>query len=213
MTIGRIVGEPLVETDSGLCRNDIKERVAQALTDVGLQPRMADQYPHELSGGQRQRVAIARALTTSPDCIVLDEPVSALDVSMRAQVINLLREIQDQFDISYLLIAHDLALVWYASSVIAVMYLGKIVEIGKSDDVYAQALHPYTQVLLSNALHTHPDDIHEEVVLPGEVPSPLNPPLGCRFHPRCTYAMPICQEIEPQLGEQAMEHRVACHLL
>jgi peptide/nickel transport system ATP-binding protein len=212
LTIGKTVSEPLIETDVGLSKAAVETRVAEALLAVGLRPAMAALYPHELSGGQRQRVALARALTTNPDCILLDEPVSALDVSIRAQVMNLLRQIQERFGVSYLLIAHDLAVVKYVSTQIGVMYLGKLVETAASEELYTHPLHPYTQVLLSNALPAHPNDAHTEVILPGEVPSPLNPPGGCRFHPRCPQAMPVCAEVEPPLQEQAPGHSVACHL-
>jgi len=212
LTIRTTVGEPLVETQPGLSRAEVSERVAESLVRVGLRPRIVDDYPHELSGGQRQRVALARALTTSPECILLDEAVSALDVSIRAQVMNLLRDIQDRLGVSYLFIAHDLAVVKYVSTRIGVMYLGKLVETAPSDELYAHPLHPYTQVLLSNALPSHPDDTREEVILRGEVPSAFNPPAGCRFHPRCPRALPVCAEVEPPLRAQASGHHVACHL-
>ncbi len=212
LTIRTTVSEPLAQTEPDLSRAEVGERVAASLTRVGLQPRIADDYPHELSGGQRQRVAIARALTTNPECILLDEAVSALDVSIRAQVMNLLREIQDRSGVSYLFIAHDLAVVKYVSTRIGVMYLGKLVETAPADELYANPLHPYTQVLLSNALPAHPDDVRDEVILKGEVPSAFNPPTGCRFHPRCPQALPICGEVEPALREQASGHPVACHL-
>jgi len=173
---------------------------------------VADSYPHELSGGQRQRVAVARALTTQPECILLDEAVSALDVSIRAQVMNLLRDIQDRLGVSYLFIAHDLAAVKYVSTRIGVMYLGKLVETAASEELYARPLHPYTQILLSNALPSHPDDVREEVLVRGEVPSAFDPPAGCRFHPRCPHAMPVCGEQAPSLREQSPGHQVACHL-
>ena len=212
LTIRKTVSEPLVETQPGLTRAEVEERVAESLARVGLQPRIVDDYPHELSGGQRQRVALARALTTSPECILLDEAVSALDVSIRAQVMNLLREIQDRLGVSYLFIAHDLAVVKYVSTRIGVMYLGKLVETAASEELYARPLHPYTQILLSNALPAHPDDSRNEVILKGEVPSAFEPPPGCRFHPRCPQALPVCAEAEPALREQAAGHRVACHL-
>jgi oligopeptide/dipeptide ABC transporter ATP-binding protein len=169
-------------------------------------------YPHEFSGGQRQRIGIARALAVSPKLVVCDEAVSALDVSIRAQVMNLLREIQDRLGVSYLFIAHDLAVVKYVSTRIGVMYLGKLVETAAADELYERPLHPYTQVLLNNALPSHPDDVREEVILRGEVPSAFNPPSGCRFHPRCPQALPICGELEPALREHGAGHRVACHL-
>jgi peptide/nickel transport system ATP-binding protein len=212
LTIRTTVGEPLVQTQPGLSRAEVSERVAESLVRVGLRPRIVDDYPHELSGGQRQRVAVARALTTSPECILLDEAVSALDVSIRAQVMNLLRDIQDRLGVSYLFIAHDLAVVKYVSTRIGVMYLGKVVETASSDELYAHPLHPYTQVLLSNALPSHPDDTREEVILRGEVPSAFNPPAGCRFHPRCPHALPVCAEVEPPLRPEAVGHEVACHL-
>ncbi len=212
LTIASTVSEPLRETGTEISKAAIAARVTEALRVVGLRPEMATLYPHELSGGQRQRVALARALTTNPDCILLDEPVSALDVSIRAQVMNLLRQLQDRMGVSYLLIAHDLAVVKYVSQQIGVMYLGKLVETATSEELYAHPLHPYTQVLLSNALPAHPNDVHTEVILAGEVPSPLHPPGGCRFHPRCPQAMPVCAEVEPVLRESSPGHGVACHL-
>ena len=212
LTVGTTVGEPLRQTRPELGKSDVAGRVADSLARVGLSPRVAQDYPHELSGGQRQRVALARALTTNPECILLDEAVSALDVSIRAQVMNLLRDIQERSGVSYLFIAHDLAVVRYLSTRVGVMYLGKLVETAPNDELYAHPLHPYTQVLLSNALPSHPDDARDEVILTGEVPSAFDPPRGCRFHPRCPHAMPACTEIEPVLREQAPGHRVACHL-
>jgi peptide/nickel transport system ATP-binding protein len=212
LTIRTTVGEPLTQTQPELSKAEVAERVAASLARVGLRPRIVDDYPHELSGGQRQRVALARALTTNPECILLDEAVSALDVSIRAQVINLLTEIQDRLGVSYLFIAHDLAVVKYVSTRIGVMYLGKLVETASSEELYARPLHPYTQILLNNALPAHPDEIREEVILRGEVPSAFNPPPGCRFHPRCPHAMPVCAEVEPKLRDEASGHLVACHL-
>jgi peptide/nickel transport system ATP-binding protein len=212
LTIGTTVAEPLEQTQPELTRAEVRERVEASLVRVGLRPGVVHDYPHELSGGQRQRVALARALTTSPECILLDEAVSALDVSIRAQVMNLLRDIQDRLGVSYLFIAHDLAAVKYVSTRIGVMYLGKLVETADSETLYARPLHPYTQALLDNALPAHPDDAREGVLLPGEVPSAFNPPGGCRFHPRCPHAMPVCAEIEPALREEAPGQVVACHL-
>jgi peptide/nickel transport system ATP-binding protein len=212
LTIRTTVGEPLTQTHPELSKAEVAERVAASLARVGLRPRIVDDYPHELSGGQRQRVALARALTTNPECILLDEAVSALDVSIRAQVMNLLREIQDRLGVSYLFIAHDLAVVKYVSTRIGVMYLGKLVETASSEELYTRPLHPYTQILLNNALPAHPDETREEVILRGEVPSAFNPPPGCRFHPRCPHAMPVCAEVEPTLREEASGHHVACHL-
>jgi peptide/nickel transport system ATP-binding protein len=212
LTIRTTVGEPLAQTEPWLSKAEVEERITESLVRVGLRPRIADDYPHELSGGQRQRVAVARALTTSPDCILLDEAVSALDVSIRAQVMNLLREIQDRLGVSYLFIAHDLAVVKYLSTRIGVMYLGRLVETASRDELYTHPLHPYTQILLSNALPSHPDDVREEVILKGEVPSAFDPPSGCRFHPRCPHAMPVCAEVEPKLRDQSARHLAACHL-
>ena len=212
LTIRTAVSEPLWQIQPGLAKAEVENRIAKSLERVGLSSRVANDFPHELSGGQRQRVAIARALTTDPECILLDEPVSALDVSIRAQVMNLLREIQDRLGVSYLFISHDLAAVKYVSTRIGVMYLGKLVETATSEELHAHPLHPYTQVLLSNALLAYPEDGQEEVILQGEVPSAFNPPSGCRFHPRCPQAMDVCGTAEPALTEQSAGHQVACHL-
>jgi oligopeptide transport system ATP-binding protein len=179
---------------------------------VGLSPASIDLIPHEFSGGQRQRIAIARALSLNPSLIILDEPVSALDVSIRAQIMNLLQDLQEQFGVSYLLIAHDLAAILHLSTTVAVMYLGRIVEFATSEQLRVEPLHPYSKGLFSAALPTHPDEQREEVILTGEIPSPLNPPSGCRFHPRCPFAKPVCSEIEPVLQQVTSGHQVACHL-
>ena len=210
MTVGSIIAEPLV-TSNGMKRKAIKERIAELLQLVGLRRDAGELYPHEFSGGQRQRIAVASALATNPSLIILDEPVSALDVSIRAQIMNLLRRLQRQLGVSYLLIAHDLAVVKHMSHDIGVMYLGKLVETANSDELHAKPLHPYTQALLSAALPSHPDHTREEIILTGEVPSPLNPPPGCRFHPRCFKAESICAQEEPLLRELSPGHRVACH--
>jgi len=210
MRISAIIAEPLV-TNEQLPAAEVRERVLDLLDMVGLPARAADLFPHEFSGGQRQRIAIARALALSPALIVLDEPVSALDVSIRAQILNLLRDLQARLGLSYLFIAHDLAAVAHMSHTIAVMYLGKIVETGEARALARAPKHPYTEALFSAALPSHPDERREEIILPGEVPSPLNPPSGCRFHPRCPHAMARCADEEPMLRD--VEGRiVACHL-
>jgi oligopeptide/dipeptide ABC transporter ATP-binding protein len=210
MRVSAIIAEPLV-TNESLPAAEVRQRVVKLLDLVGLPERAADLFPHEFSGGQRQRIAIARALAMSPKLVVLDEPVSALDVSIRAQILNLLRDLQAELGLSYLFIAHDLAAVAHMSHSIVVMYLGKIVESGEARALARAPQHPYTEALFSAALPSHPDERREEIILPGEVPSPLNPPSGCRFHPRCPHAMARCAQQEPLLTE--MEDRlVACHL-
>jgi len=210
MRVSEIIAEPLqIHTD--MTRLQQHERVAEVLELVGLRTEVAKLFPHEFSGGQRQRVAIARALVTNTRLIVLDEPVSALDVSIRAQILNLLRDLQAQLGLSYLFIAHDLAAVAHMSHTIVVMYLGKIVETGDAATVAKSPRHPYTRALFSAALPTHPEEQREEIILPGEVPSPLRPPSGCRFHPRCPEAMPRCSNDVPVLRE--VDGRIAaCHL-
>lgn len=211
MRVGDIIAEPL-EIHTKLSRQAIQARVAEVLDLVGLQSDVARLFPHEFSGGQRQRIAIARALVTNTRLIVLDEPVSALDVSIRAQIINQLEHLQQVLGVSYLFIGHDLATVAHISHRIAVMYLGQIVEVADSQVLCEQPLHPYTRALFAAALPAHPDNKREEVVLTGEVPSALNPPSGCRFHPRCPFAMPRCAQEEPVRKEAAAQHLVACHL-
>jgi oligopeptide/dipeptide ABC transporter ATP-binding protein len=210
MRVGAIIAEPLI-TNEVLSADETRKRIAELLDLVGLPERAADLFPHEFSGGQRQRIAIARALSLSPRLIVLDEPVSALDVSIRAQILNLLRDLQAELGLSYLFIAHDLAAVAHMSHTILVMYLGKIVESGDAKTLARTPKHPYTEALFSAALPSHPDERHEDIVLVGEVPSPLNPPSGCRFHPRCPQAMPRCGQEEPQLVTFD-RNLVACHL-
>jgi oligopeptide transport system ATP-binding protein len=211
MRVGEIIGEP-IETHERVSRQEVRRRVEELLELVGLRPDMARLFPHEFSGGQRQRIAIARALSTNAHLIVLDEPLSALDVSIRAHIIGLLEELQGRLGVSYLFIAHDLAAVSHISHQIAVMYLGKLVEVADSLELCAKPLHPYTKALFAASLPSHPDDDKEEIVLTGEVPSALNPPSGCRFHPRCPFVMPRCSEREPPLAEVAGGHHVACYL-
>jgi len=211
MRIDSIVTEPLV-VNNHLPRHVVKERMEEALDQVGLDRDAARRFPHEFSGGQRQRIALARSLIVGPSLIILDEPVSALDVSIQAQMMNLLKELQTRLGVAYLFIAHDLGTVRYMSHRIGVMYLGKLVEQGVAEEVYIKQRHPYTQALFSAALPSHPDKMKEEIILTGEVPSAFNPPSGCRFHPRCGYVLPVCPESEPPLKEVAPGHHVACHL-
>jgi oligopeptide/dipeptide ABC transporter ATP-binding protein len=210
MRVGSIIAEPLVINERPGA-TERRRRIQELLELVGLPERSADLFPHEFSGGQRQRIAIARALALSPRLIVLDEPVSALDVSIRAQILNLLRDLQKRFGVAYLFIAHDLAAVAHMSHTIAVMYLGQIVEWGEAADVALAPKHPYTQALFAAALPIDVDEPREEIVLSGEVPSPLAPPSGCRFHPRCPHAMARCEIEEPALRREG-GRLVACHL-
>jgi oligopeptide transport system ATP-binding protein len=210
MRVDSIIAEPLI-THERLDDAAVAARVAGLLDVVGLPARSKDLFPHVFSGGQRQRIAIARALALSPRLVVHDEPVSALDVSIRAQILNLLRDLQKELGLAYLFIAHDLAAVAHMSHVIAVMYLGRIVELGESSLVATSPQHPYTQALFAAALPAHPDEQREEIVLPGEVPSPLNPPAGCHFHPRCPKVMARCSREDPRL-KRSQSREIACHL-
>jgi oligopeptide transport system ATP-binding protein len=210
MRVGSIIAEPLVINEASDAAGR-RHRVRELLDLVGLPARAADLFPHEFSGGQRQRIAIARALALSPKLIVLDEPVSALDVSIRAQILNLLRDLQTRLGVSYLFISHDLAAVAHMSHTIAVMYLGKIVELGDAAAIALEPKHPYTKALFAAALPIDFDTKTEDVVLTGEVPSPLDPPSGCRFHTRCPYVLPQCATEEPPLRLESGRF-VACHL-
>jgi len=211
MRVRDIVAEPLV-VNRNMSRSDVQNRVAEVLEQVGLHSQQADNYPHEFSGGQRQRIAVASALAPQPKLIILDEPVSALDVSIRAQVMNLLKELQQQYNVAFLLIAHNLATVRYMAHRTAVMYLGEIVEQGETESLFKDPLHPYTKALFSAALPSHPDLIREDIVLAGEVPSPLNPPSGCRFHTRCPFAMEKCSTEVPEYKQVDSDHGVSCFL-
>jgi peptide/nickel transport system ATP-binding protein len=209
--VNSIISEPIT-AHRRATKQEIKSEVNELLSVVGLHPLHGDRYPHEFSGGQRQRIAIARALSSRPKLIVLDEPVSALDVSIRAQILNLLKGLQKQYNLSFLLIAHNLATVRYMSHKVGVMYLGKIVEEAEPGALFTNPMHPYTKALISASLPAHPRRQREEIVLTGEVPSPLNPPSGCSFHPRCPFVMDICSTQDPDYREAEPGHKVSCHL-
>jgi oligopeptide transport system ATP-binding protein len=213
MTVGQLIGEALEIHRLARAARVRRERIEQLLGDVGLDPRHARRYPHELSGGQRQRVGIARALAVEPRLIVCDEPVSALDVSIQAQIVNLLQDLQHAHRLAYLFIAHDLAVVEHLSQRILVMYLGRIVEAGDARAVCGAPLHPYTQALLSALPRLDPDPQRRRILLPGEVPSPIHPPDGCPFHPRCPLAEPRCRTERPRLREHHPGQWAACHLV
>ena len=213
MRVQNIIAEPL-EVHAIGTRQEQRERVEVLLDLVGLHPSFKSRYPHEFSGGQRQRIGIARALATEPEFIVCDEPVSSLDVSIQAQVVNLLQEMQEMFNLSYLFIAHDLSIVRHISDRMAVMYLGKIVELAPRVELHSDPLHPYTQALLQSVPLPDPrrERSRQRIVLEGEIPSPAHPPPGCRFHTRCPIAESICKEVEPEWREMSQGHWVACHL-
>jgi len=212
-TIGSLIAEPMHIYHTGSAE-EIRERTIELLRVVGLRPEYVDRYPHEFSGGQRQRIAIARALSINPEFVIADEPVSALDVSVRAQVLNLLQRLQQQFHLTYLFVSHDLSVVRHVADRIAVMYLGKIVEISDRDELYAAPKHPYTQALLSAVPIPDPqiEKNRRRIILSGDLPSPINIPAGCRFHTRCPMAQQICREVEPAFeAKEGREHYAACH--
>jgi oligopeptide transport system ATP-binding protein len=210
--VGQIVGAPLEIHGIG-DRGARKRQVQELLEKVGLSPEHYNRYPHEFSGGQRQRIGVARALALAPKLVIADEPVSALDVSIQAQVVNLLSDLQEEFDLTYVFIAHDLGVVRHVSDRIAVMYLGKIVEVSPAEELYERPIMPYTEALLSAVPIPDPREsaARERIVLEGDVPSPIDPPSGCRFHPRCRYATDVCQQIEPPLTDYGNGHLAACH--
>ena len=211
MTVMDIVGEPLMI--HGIAKGgELRSQVRQLLEAVGLRAQHMSRYPYAFSGGQRQRIGIARALALRPKLMVCDEPVSALDVSIQAQVLNLLEDLQRRFGLTYLFIAHDLSVVEHISDRLAVMYLGNLVELAHAEELYADPLHPYTEALLSAVPRTDPDYVSERIVLPGDVPSPADPPSGCKFHPRCNYARQVCSQEVPAWRELSEDHWVACHL-
>uniref|UniRef100_A0A7C1FIM9 Dipeptide ABC transporter ATP-binding protein n=1 Tax=Caldilinea aerophila TaxID=133453 RepID=A0A7C1FIM9_9CHLR len=214
MTVGSIIGEPLEVHGIGKSKKERQERVQELLKIVGLNPYFINRYPHEFSGGQRQRIGIARALAVNPSFIVCDEPISALDVSIQAQIINLLEDLQEEFGLTYLFIAHDLSVVRHISDRIAVMYLGKIVELAERDELYQNPMHPYTQALLSAVPIPDPviESQRKRIILEGDVPSPANPPKGCRFSTRCPKVMDICQQEEPPFKDYGGGHYAACFL-
>jgi oligopeptide transport system ATP-binding protein len=213
MTVGNIIAEPM-QIHNLVPKQERNERVQELLQTVGLNPYFANRYPHEFSGGQRQRIGVARALAANPEFIVADEPVSALDVSIQAQIVNLLEDLQEQFGLTYLFIAHDLSIVRHISNRVAVMYLGKVVELSDRDELYENPLHPYTKALLSAVPIPDPvvEKKRERIILTGDVPSPINPPSGCHFHTRCPYVMDVCKAEEPPFADQGGGHFVACHL-
>ncbi|TMD98892.1 MAG: ATP-binding cassette domain-containing protein, partial [Chloroflexi bacterium] len=212
-TIGSLIAEPMYIYKVASSA-EIRERTAELLRVVGLRPEYIDRYPHEFSGGQRQRIAVARALSINPEFIIADEPVSALDVSIRAQVLNLLQQLQQQFNLTYLFVSHDLSVVRHVADRIAVMYLGKIVELSDRDELYAAPKHPYTQALLSAVPIPDPkiEKRRQRIILSGDLPSPINIPTGCRFHTRCPMAQQICREVEPPFeAKEGHKHYAACH--
>lgn len=215
LTVGGIISEPLLIHHPGMSKKERLDRSKELLMQVNMDPSFVNRYPHEFSGGQRQRIGIARALAVNPEFIVCDEPISALDVSVQAQVVTLMEDLQEQMNLTYLFIAHDLSMVRHISDRVAVMYLGKIVELADRDDIYDKPQHPYTRALLKAI--PEPDPVYAEThplqSLEGEVPSPINPPKGCCFHPRCPLAQAICKEETPVFEEKASRHFCACHMV
>ncbi|MBU5317785.1 dipeptide ABC transporter ATP-binding protein [Clostridium bornimense] len=212
MTVGKIIGEALLNHKM-VSKNDLREKVLETMKICGLAPYQIDRYPHEFSGGQRQRIGIARALILNPDFIVADEPVSALDVSIQAQIINLLQDLKREKNFSYLFISHDLSVVEHICDKVGVMYLGSLVELASSDEIFKNPLHPYTKALMSAIPIPDPTVKRERIILTGDIPSPANPPKGCKFHTRCPYATDKCKEENPEYREVSEGHFVACHLV
>lgn len=210
MTVGDIIGEPLIihKIARGKEKN---RRVRELLEAVGLKPQHMKRYPHEFSGGQRQRIGVARALALDPQLIICDEPVTALDVSIQAQVLNLMQDLQEEFGLTYLFIAHDLSVIEHISDRVAVMYLGKLAEMSENDELFKNPKHPYTEALMSAVPVADPDIEKERIILKGDVPSPVDPPPGCYFHPRCPYAQSVCSQEEPEFKDYGAEHYVSCH--
>ncbi len=211
-TVGGILSEP-VEVHNIVPKDQVKEYVLDLMDKCGLRSYYYERYPHEFSGGQRQRICIARALSVNPKLVICDEPVSALDVSIQAQIINLLKRLQQEMDLTYVFISHDLSVVKFISDKIGVMYLGSMVEFGTKEDIFANPLHPYTQALFSAIPYPDPDVKMNRIILSGDIPSPANPPKGCRFHTRCPHAKDICKEVTPEYKDYGNGHCAACHLL
>ncbi|RLD14781.1 MAG: peptide ABC transporter substrate-binding protein [Caldiserica bacterium] len=211
MPISEIIGEPLLVHGLVKSKKEMLNRVVEVMELVGLRPEYLNRYPHEFSGGQRQRIGIARAIVLNPKFVVCDEPVSALDVSIQSQVINLLNDLQEKLKLTYLFIAHDLAVIRHMCDRVVVMYLGNVMEIAENQELFENPLHPYTQALLSAVPVPDPEVKKERIILKGDIPSPINPPSGCVFHTRCPIAMPICKEVKPELREVKPGHFVACH--
>jgi len=212
LKVSQSISEPMDIFKTPASKKARKERVAELLEKVGLRPEFADRYPHEFSGGQRQRICIARALALNPKIIIGDEPVSALDVSIQAQVINLMKHLQEELNLSYLIISHDLAVIEHMCDRVCVMYLGRFVEVADDTEIISNPLHPYTQALLSAVYEPNPEQTQNRTVLTGDVPSPINPPPGCHFHTRCPHVKDICRQSSPPLVELSPGHMVACHL-